>query len=414
MKFSIVTPSHSTKYLSELHESLLAQTYENWEWVLWLNNGITKEDLPESIKSDPRAVIHVDYTAQDRVGYLKHHAFHRANGDILVEVDHDDMLVDTCLEELHKVFRDHENVGFAYSNSIKLEKDRKPYSEYYGWKNYGYYNWKGEDYLYMEAFPPTSQALSRIHYAPDHVRAWRASVYRGIGGHNVNLSVCDDHELMIRTYLVTEFFHINKPLYLYRIDGGNTWLKRNKQIQDLTLQLSNKYIPFLAERDADLKGLKKIDIGGGLFPKEGYTTLDKQGADINCDLNDRWPLDDNSVGVINASHIIEHLRDPIHTMSEIHRVLCHGGWAIIEVPSTDGRGAWQDPTHVSYWNQNSFLYYTKKVQAQFIRNDTIRFQNFRCETHYPNASYEAMKAPCVTTYLSCVKQGPRLPHTLEI
>ena len=72
----------------------------------------------------------------------------------------------------------------------------------------------------------------------------------------------------------------------------------------------------LAEHDADKRGLLKVDIGGGLFPKEGYMTIDQEGGDITCDLNEGIPLPDNSVGVINASHVIEHLRDPIKkTMS---------------------------------------------------------------------------------------------------
>jgi hypothetical protein len=29
------------------------------------------------------------------------------------------------------------------------------------------------------------------------------------------------------------------------------------------------------------------------------------------------------------------------------------------VPTTEGPGAWQDPTHVSFWNRRSFLYYEK-------------------------------------------------------
>jgi SAM-dependent methyltransferase len=69
-------------------------------------------------------------------------------------------------------------------------------------------------------------------------------------------------------------------------------------------------------------------------------------------------------------------------MSEIHRVLAPGGWAFIEVPSTDGRGAWQDPTHVSFWNENSFWYYSKKSHAQFIRNTKIKFSSMRLETNW--------------------------------
>ena len=53
MKFSIITPAHKkTPYIKELYDSIVAQTYENWEWILWLNNDIQKSDLDESILSD--------------------------------------------------------------------------------------------------------------------------------------------------------------------------------------------------------------------------------------------------------------------------------------------------------------------------------------------------------------------------
>mgnify|MGYP005689319969 FL=1 len=153
----------------------------------------------------------------------------------------------------------------------------------------------------------------------------------------------------------------------------------------------------------------KVDIGGGLFPKSGYLTIDKEGADVNWDLDLGIPLEDDSVGVLNASHIIEHLRDPIRTMREIHRVLAHGGWAMIEVPSTDGRGAWQDPTHVSFWNEHSFWYYTDRNKAQFIRNTDIRFQTYRLDTWEMQPHI-----PCVTAWLVAIKDEKRLPGILSI
>ena len=85
-----------------------------------------------------------------------------------------------------------------------------------------------------------------------------------------------------------------------------------------------------------------------------------------ADLAQLWPWKDNSVEEIIADDIIEHLTNKIQTMNEIHRVLVPGGKARIFVPTTDGRGAWQDPTHVSYWNRNSFFYYTKGV-AEYER-----------------------------------------------
>lgn len=77
-----------------------------------------------------------------------------------------------------------------------------------------------------------------------------------------------------------------------------------------------------------------------------------------ADLRERWPWDDSSVDFVMAHDIFEHLPDKIHTLNELYRVLKPGGSADVIVPSTDGRGAFQDPTHVSFWNINSFKYAT--------------------------------------------------------
>ena len=407
-KFSIISPSHkNTPYLQELYESLCAQTYENWEWVLWLNGKFKRSKLSTEIENDERVKIYECNEKNPNVGFHKNKAFHLGSGDVVVEVDHDDMITPDCLEELNKAYQD-ESVGFVYSDVAVYDDNFVPYNEHHGWSYY-FYKFRGKNLYVMNSWRPTSQSLAYIWYAPDHVRSWRKSVYEEIGGHNVDLSICDDHELMIRTYLKTKMYHIKKPLYIYRVYGENTYLQRNADIQTKTVDLYKEYAYQLAEKDADDRGLLKVDIGGGLYPRAGYLTVDQEGGDITCDLNEGIPLPDNSVGVINASHVLEHLRDPIKSMREIHRVLAHGGWAMIEVPSTDGRGAWQDPTHVSFWNEHSFWYYTNKDKAIFIRNSDIRFQTYRLETWEM-----APHIPVVTAWLTAIKDEERLPGVLGI
>lgn len=407
-KFSIISPSHkNTPYLQELYESLCAQTYENWEWVLWLNGKFKRSKLSTEIENDERVKIYECKEKNPNVGFHKNKAFHLGSGDVVVEVDHDDMITPDCLEELNKAYQD-ESVGFVFSDVAVYDDNFVPYNEHHGWSYY-FYKFRGKNLYVMNSWRPTSQSLAYIWYAPDHVRSWRKSVYEEIGGHNVDLSICDDHELMIRTYLKTKMYHIKKPLYIYRVYGENTYLQRNADIQTKTVDLYKEYAYQLAEKDADDRGLLKVDIGGGLYPRKGYLTVDQEGGDITCDLNEGIPLPDNSVGVINASHVLEHLRDPIKSMREIHRVLAHGGWAMIEVPSTDGRGAWQDPTHVSFWNEHSFWYYTNKDKAIFIRNSDIRFQTYRLETWEM-----APHIPVVTAWLTAIKDEERLPGVLGI
>jgi len=411
MKFSIITPSHRYQtYFDELYKSIVGQTYSNWEWIVYLNGEFKRDQLSEEIINDERVKIFEVYDGNTNIGYVKNRAFFLGTGDILVEVDHDDILIPNCLEELAKAFEENPDCGFVYSDdaTYHMQDGFIPYGSGYGW-THREFEWNGKKLTAMNSFEPSSHSVSYIWYAPDHVRAWRKEVYEKIGGHNVDLSICDDHELMIRTYLETKFHHIPEVLYVYRITGDNSWLERCDAIQIKTKELHNQYAQLLAEKDADLKGLMKIDLGGGLFPREGYTTIDQEDADITCDLNEGIPLPDNSVGVINASHLIEHLRDPIKTMREIHRVLVHGGWAFIEVPSTDGRGAWQDPTHVSYWNENSFWYYTKQSHAQFIRNKDIKFSCMRLETNWWDHHIAV-----VNTHLVAVKNGVRYPGPIEM
>ncbi len=104
----------------------------------------------------------------------------------------------------------------------------------------------------------------------------------------------------------------------------------------------------------------KLNLGCSDAHLPGYINVDIcEPADQVVDLRGTWPWDDSSVDEIVAHDIIEHLPNKIFTMNELWRVLKPGAVVKIKVPTTDGTGAWQDPTHVSYWNRPSFWYYTK-------------------------------------------------------
>lgn len=111
--------------------------------------------------------------------------------------------------------------------------------------------------------------------------------------------------------------------------------------------------------------LLKLDLCCATRKPEGYYGIDIlpfPGVDMVCDLNAGIPLPDNSCQEVRAHDAIEHMRDGMKTMKEIWRVCTDGALVDILVPSTDGRGAWQDLTHVSYWNQNSFGYWCNDAQ----------------------------------------------------
>jgi len=102
----------------------------------------------------------------------------------------------------------------------------------------------------------------------------------------------------------------------------------------------------------------KINLGCHERHLTGYLNVDRvPPADLIVDLSELWPWADSTVDHLFAHDIIEHLPNKIRTMNEAWRVLRPEGILEIAVPTTDGPGAWQDPTHVSYWNRRSFFYY---------------------------------------------------------
>ena len=190
MKLSIITPTHKLKYIHELYESIKIQTYSDWEWVLYLNGKAEIKDLSKEIRNDNRVSIYEDREKHDNstnVGYLKSKAFALGKGDALLEVDHDDLILPTCLEEVSKAFTKNPNVGFVFSHCV-IVRPRIMYliNRIFGWTTPYQFEWEGKKYWSNGAFEADAASVSLILYGfgPDHIRCWRKDIYHKLGGHN--------------------------------------------------------------------------------------------------------------------------------------------------------------------------------------------------------------------------------------
>lgn len=399
MSVSVVTPLSATgnPFVAETWRTLREQSSSSWEWVVVRNNG---GELPPGAESDPRVrVLDVESRA---IGELKGAGFRAAAGDVLVELDHDDLLRGDALELLQVEFA-RTGADFVFSDFAEFH-DRtwkpNPYGAEFGWESYPV-AFEGRELVAMRAPPATPQNLRRIEWAPNHVRAWRRDAYERVGGHRP-MPVGDDHDLLVRCALAElDMRHVPECLYFYRVHDGQAVRQQNASIQLATRNVYLANVLPLAKLFARREGLRCVDLCGGERGAPGFESLDLV---LGHDLNERWPLDDNSVGCLRAVDAIEHLRDPLHTMREAWRVLAPGGFFLVEVPSTDGRGAWQDPTHVSFWNANSFWYYTRASHARWARFEG-RFQVAHVEDYFPSRFHEAHRILYTRAHLIALKDG---------
>ena len=109
-----------------------------------------------------------------------------------------------------------------------------------------------------------------------------------------------------------------------------------------------------------------LEIGGGnLTLPAGAINLDPAHGSGGWQFRAEsivWPAADRWFGSVRASHVMEHIPagvPRIHVMNEAWRVLADGGLFEVVVPLFVP-GMWQsiaDPTHVSFWVQESFAYF---------------------------------------------------------
>ena len=109
-------------------------------------------------------------------------------------------------------------------------------------------------------------------------------------------------------------------------------------------------------------GDTKINLGSGYRKLDNFINIDNRpetNPDMVLDVTEGLPFGNDSIDTVVAVDFLEHVAigKVVPLIEEIYRVLKPEGSFISVTPSTDGRGAFQDPTHVSFWNKNSWLYY---------------------------------------------------------
>lgn len=130
----------------------------------------------------------------------------------------------------------------------------------------------------------------------------------------------------------------------------------------------------------------RVNIGAGQTYIPGFINVDiAPYADISIDLNsDPLPFDDNSVSTIFSYHTIEHIDNYIFSLSEIHRVLKHGGYFLIGVPYlTLTEYNLINPYHKQHFNEYSFDFFEPgKLVGSAAEKTSVRFKKVFHRYHY--------------------------------
>jgi len=237
--FSIFTTCYNSyEFIKVAYDSIKTQTLIDWEWVIL--DDSTKDDhfeyLKQIFKDDYKVRLYKRHQNSGNIGNVKNEVISLCRGKYLLEMDHDDIIINTCLMDATNIFEKDSDVGFIYADTIPLYRNFNPFS--YGkniGKGYGseYKFFYNGNWINSYLTPNINNiTLSHLVCCPNHPRMWRSETLNRLENYSEYLPICDDYEILLRTCLNCKVVKINKPLYIqFTNENGNNFSTiRNKEI----------------------------------------------------------------------------------------------------------------------------------------------------------------------------------------
>ncbi len=208
VKFSILVPLYNTpeRFLREMIESVIAQTYENWE--LCLADG--SDDAHQEV-----GTICAEYCTKDqRILYRKieknlgisgntNVCFQMATGEYIGLFDHDDILHPTALYEYMKVICE-QDADYIYCDETTFQGD-------------------SIDHMITLHFKPDFSIDNlRANNYICHFSVFKADLLKETGLFRSEFDGSQDHDMILRlTAAAKHICHVPKILYYWRSHAGS-------------------------------------------------------------------------------------------------------------------------------------------------------------------------------------------------
>jgi GT2 family glycosyltransferase len=202
---SLVVPVYRPAlwYFRACVQSVMAQTYRNWELCL-CDDGSGDEELTaalDELAADPRIKV-VALESNGGISRATNRALEEATGVFTLLLDHDDLLDAEAVAEMAAVVMEVDDVDVIYSDEDKYDELDRPFQPHFK------PDWSPDLLL---AFPYLG-----------HLTAVRTELLVRIGGFRPELDGSQDFDVMLRaTEEARSVVHIPRVLYHWRVVAGS-------------------------------------------------------------------------------------------------------------------------------------------------------------------------------------------------
>lgn len=199
-KVSIIMPAYnSMPYIKESYESVMAQTYQDFELII-TDDGSTDNfaEWSETIDDERVTVLRQQNAGASAA---RNKGIQIASGEYLAFLDADDIWYSTKLEKQVRLLDDNTNVGLVYTHVLSIDEHGKSRD-----KEYKYYQ---EGWVWREL-------LKENFLVCGSTPVIRAECFNKVGLFDTELKNCNDRDMWIRIARHYQFGVVPEVLVEYR------------------------------------------------------------------------------------------------------------------------------------------------------------------------------------------------------
>ena len=205
---SVAVPAYRTpeKFLAQMIDSLLAQTYGNWELCIANGSpedGAMKKVLEEYTKKDSRIRVS-ELTENKGIAGNTNVALEMARGEFVGLLDHDDLLAPNALYEIVRALDEDRTLDAVYTDEDKVTTEL-------------------DEHFQPHLKPDFNLDLLRSNNYICHFFVVRRSIVQKVGGFRQEFDGAQDHDFIFRCIETAEKVgHIPEILYHWRTHKAST------------------------------------------------------------------------------------------------------------------------------------------------------------------------------------------------
>jgi glycosyltransferase involved in cell wall biosynthesis len=228
---------NSAKYLRQSIDSVLGQTYQNWEIIFWDNQS--SDESAQIFKSyNDKRLYYFLAPKYTELGEARNLAVSFANGEWLGFLDCDDIWLPNKLEDQINIYKtEGSDLGIVYGQSLVINDSNSARSKWVDSQN----KYKNKTVLRVLPEGFIFSKLLKFNFIPLLTSIVSKDAFNEVGGLSPHFKQAEDYELFVKIAKTKKVRAVQNVVAFYRVHENNMSINNEQKGFEESLEIIGRY-----------------------------------------------------------------------------------------------------------------------------------------------------------------------------